>query len=82
MNYLINEGNQMKIDIRDASKIEAIDTITFAIDTADEDQNIHLGDTSINIDCTDMLEGSDINYPDIPNLIKALQKVCELKGIK
>ena len=70
----------MKIDIRDDGKQELIDRIVFANET----QAIQLGLFNVMFECNlrDLDDLSQVNYKDIPNLIKALQKVCELKGIE
>jgi hypothetical protein len=73
----------MKIDIRDE---EAVQEIIFA------DSVIcgELYEQTIGLHCDDCVflsspmgqSSATITNEDIPNLIKALQKVCELKGIK
>ena len=67
----------MKIDIRDYNQTK-IDGIIFA----DNGQSVDIHSGFIDIDChTSSLENAQVKTKDIPNLIKALKKVCELKGI-
>ena len=69
----------MKIDIRDEIKKDKIDEITFS----GRSGSIELFNNTVNIPCAvNSRDNASILNEDIPNLIKALQKVCELKGIK
>jgi hypothetical protein len=78
----------MKIDIRDEITTDrtGTDEITFAtkrICCAGRNQTVNTNPRSSIIDCVDTDTDSIIvRNSDIPNLIKALQKVCELKGIE
>ena len=70
----------MKIDIRDESRIEDVDKIAFA---GISDQCVNLNGPFIYIEsCDDHSTTATVRRDDIPNLIKALQRVCEIKGIK
>ena len=74
----------MKIDIRDDVKKKEVDRIAFATKENGDDQAIQLGVFNVLVECNmrELDDLSQVSYDDIPNLIKALLKVCELKGIK
>ena len=74
----------MKIDIRDEVNTSEITGITFAEqDDSTNPQYVEVATTCIGIKCAASASCvSIVALENIPNLIKALQKVCELKGIK
>ena len=75
----------MKIDIRDETISSEITEIVFA-ERANGNTilvGVGIGTPTIDIECfSNSDECAIVSNEDIPNLIKALQKVCELKGIE